>query len=445
MSEGTNMPLTREQRAEKEQLRAYYERIIQKMPAASPFNVNAHLKLAQLYMELGEIPAALQEYALAADVYTNAGEVVKAIAVRKIAERLDTQQPPISSELSMMYFHPGHARAQTGRARPVQPPESGLSAPSSALTQILTPDEFDHAEEGEIASFLKHHPLLACLSWAERQWVEEHVRVSHFAQHDVILRPTHEQEALFLVMEGEVRVVRQHQHEELLLAKFGRPGFFGEISLLTMRRSGATVIAESNCSVLEISRTVFATLVKTHPTLIVTLRASATQRALDSKLAHIPLFTDLSTPERQKIVEFLAPVAVKKGAAIVTEGESGDCMYLIQSGTVGVYTKLMLDHHGSPPEAFDADEQLHLATLQDGDFFGEQALITNQRRNATVIALTDTQLLRFARADLDAVVRAFPRIGQLLKQYHYQRTTATLESLHTAFQQKETQMFASET
>ena len=69
-----------------------------------------------------------------------------------------------------------------------------------------------------------------------------------------------------------------------------------------------------------------------------------------------------------------------------------------------------------------------------GDFFGEQALITNEPRNATIIALTDVELLRFAKSDLAAVVRSYPRVEELLKKYHQQRNTATIASLKAALQ-----------
>ena len=64
-----------------------------------------------------------------------------------------------------------------------------------------------------------------------------------------------------------------------------------------------------------------------------------------------------------------------------------------------------------------------------GGFFGEQALITHEPRSATIIALTDVQLLKFTKHDLAVVVKDHPRVGTLLKKYHEQRISDTLESL----------------
>jgi CRP-like cAMP-binding protein len=155
------------------------------------------------------------------------------------------------------------------------------------------------------------------------------------------------------------------------------------------------------------------------------------RKELDYKLANVPLFTYLDADERQKIAEFLSPVSVKKGTTIIHEGEIGDCMYLIKSGEFGVYTILIEEGEGSPAES--DQEQLHLATLKAGDFFGEQALITNEPRNATIIALTDAGLLRFSKSDLATIVINHPRIGELLRTYNQQRNTATIASLKSAF------------
>jgi CRP-like cAMP-binding protein len=157
----------------------------------------------------------------------------------------------------------------------------------------------------------------------------------------------------------------------------------------------------------------------------------STRKELDHKLANVPLFSYLTADERQKIAETLSPVSVKKGATIIHEGEIGDCMYLIRSGEVGVYTILTEKGEGSSAEA--DQEQLHLATLKAGDFFGEQALITNEPRNATIIALTDAELLQFSKSDLATIVINHPRIGELLRTYNQQRNSATITSLKSAF------------
>ncbi|MCP4399655.1 MAG: cyclic nucleotide-binding domain-containing protein [bacterium] len=415
---------------------AYYQSIIEKLPHSSPFCINAHLKLGKLYQELEQKEEALQEYVNAALKYTESGEVVKALAVKQKISELSAEDPPASALSGTAYFHHEETLEQGTAAPPPgvrmsqeQKPEVAVSSQTSPLD---TP-ELD-GEDAEIASHLRRNILFKELSWAERQWLEENVIVYHFGRDRSILQGEHEQDSLFVILEGYVKIVFEDDEERTcVLAILGAGDFFGEVSLLTKEQTGAYAVAGSAGSVLEIPKTVIATLIKKHPSIVETLKDVSFHRILDSTLANVALFRHLNNAERQKIADFLAPLTIEKGTQIITEGDFGDCMYLIKSGEVGVYTKLMMEE-GTENFAELEQQQLHLATLMEGDFFGEQALMTNERRNATVIALSDLQLLRFSKPDLEVIIKNYPRVSELLRRYHHQRSSDTMESLHQAFQ-----------
>jgi len=70
----------------------------------------------------------------------------------------------------------------------------------------------------------------------------------------------------------------------------------------------------------------------------------------------------------------------RDGEVIVREGETGECMYVIQEGQVEV----LLEKEG---------KQARLAVMSEGDFFGEMALIEREVRSATVRALGNVRVL----------------------------------------------------
>ena len=70
------------------------------------------------------------------------------------------------------------------------------------------------------------------------------------------------------------------------------------------------------------------------------------------------------------------------GTAIISQGEIGDDFYIIKSGSVSVSTQ----------------EQGEVATLSDGAFFGEMALLSDEPRAATITALTTVLCLVLERA-----------------------------------------------
>lgn len=75
---------------------------------------------------------------------------------------------------------------------------------------------------------------------------------------------------------------------------------------------------------------------------------------------------------------------VPEGTLVMRQGEPGNCAYLIQSGSVRVYT----EHDG---------KRVDLAKLDLGQIFGEMALIFDEPRTASVIATEDCNLIVLTR------------------------------------------------
>lgn len=78
----------------------------------------------------------------------------------------------------------------------------------------------------------------------------------------------------------------------------------------------------------------------------------------------------------------------KAGEVVIKQGEDGDFFYAITSGRCGVVRETPLNKEG-----------IRLAELGVGDTFGEEALISESKRNATVTMLTDGSLMRLAKED----------------------------------------------
>jgi CRP-like cAMP-binding protein len=76
------------------------------------------------------------------------------------------------------------------------------------------------------------------------------------------------------------------------------------------------------------------------------------------------------------------------GEAIIRQGDEGDYFYVIAKGKCVVTRETPLNREG-----------IKLAELTVGDSFGEEALISDARRNATVTALTDVVAMRLNRED----------------------------------------------
>ncbi len=111
------------------------------------------------------------------------------------------------------------------------------------------------------------------------------------------------------------------------------------------------------------------------------------------KLFRSPVFQRLPASNLHKIVQRLKTLEVRRGDKIITQGEAGDCLYILRAGKCQV-TRC------PRPNA----RAIQLAELAPGDLFGEDALLSGQPRAVDVTMLTDGVVLRLEKEDFLSLV-----------------------------------------
>lgn len=127
-------------------------------------------------------------------------------------------------------------------------------------------------------------------------------------------------------------------------------------------------------------------------------------------LPHIPLFSALSNDELIAVLrEAMEVRAFAAGEVILREGEPGEAMYALAQGTVSVLRQNRL-----------------VASMDEGSFFGEMALLSGSARLATVTAQTDVVVLEFPRASMDALIERYANVKSGLEAFFRERLLANL-------------------
>jgi rhodanese-related sulfurtransferase len=103
-------------------------------------------------------------------------------------------------------------------------------------------------------------------------------------------------------------------------------------------------------------------------------------------------FSNLPSAHIAELLNRFARLEVRAGDIIVREGEAGDYYYVIESGRASV-TRLV------------GGVVVTLADLKSGDAFGEEALVSDAKRNATVTMKLPGVLLRLAKHDFVALLK----------------------------------------
>ncbi len=90
----------------------------------------------------------------------------------------------------------------------------------------------------------------------------------------------------------------------------------------------------------------------------------------------------------------LQEVPVERGQEVIKQGEDGDFYYIISRGRCKITRQSA------------SGSTVTLAELKDGDAFGEEALLSNAKRNATITMTTDGLLMRLSKTDFEELLKA---------------------------------------
>jgi CRP-like cAMP-binding protein/Fe-S-cluster-containing hydrogenase component 2 len=206
-----------------------------------------------------------------------------------------------------------------------------------------------------------------------------------------------------------------------LAAALGPGDIFGEMSCLSIAPRSATVVAETDCVLVEMLRNVYELLQKS-PAFKKQSDEKYRARALESHLKNLPIFEALS-PEHLDHLRHNAELATHEpGQVIFHEGDAADDektggLYLLRLGQVKVSIK-------SP------GGERTLAYLTKGDCFGEIGLLRGAQRTATCTAFdhpfadetgrkrrtSQVELVRIRPADFKDLIEKYPKIRGRLEQ-----------------------------
>jgi uncharacterized membrane protein len=124
----------------------------------------------------------------------------------------------------------------------------------------------------------------------------------------------------------------------------------------------------------------------------------ASQMTLES-LRSVPLFASLDDDAAKDLRNLLSEKTVTQNTRLFRRGETGDAMYLIESGRVRISIR------------DDDKNEVTLAELAQGDFFGEMSIIDGRQRSADAQVIEDSRLAVLSRDAFLSFVRKKPDVA----------------------------------
>jgi len=185
----------------------------------------------------------------------------------------------------------------------------GIRIPYPTRTLQIERPARDRQQEVQTAAriILRQQPLFKCLSDEQLDALMPRGRVAHFGKDEKLIRQGDTGESMFILVEGQANVVLERNGSSKFVASLSRGDCFGEMSLLTGERRSATVIANTDCEVVEIARPILAKSLKQNPELLKELSQLLAKRQMenDGVLAAEISETGLKARETRYAASFL--------------------------------------------------------------------------------------------------------------------------------------------
>ena len=244
---------------------------------------------------------------------------------------------------------------------------------------------------------LGHISFMRDLDEVERQVVASRLVPERFAPSEAIFRSGDAASGIYFIESGSIRLIGDDDFTEL-----GPGDTFGEMAVMSGKPHANTAQAAVDSTVWQLTPSDFARLAETYPSIRATLSRNLRSRlsAADvvqavGMLQRMPIFANLSREALDDVASHLLLRHIPVGEVIFAPGDSGDAMYIVESGQV---------------ELIKEDEQRRetLARLIPGDFFGEMALLTGQSRTVTACAVSHSNLWVLYRTDFDSMLVKHP-------------------------------------
>ncbi|MGI9105068.1 MAG: cyclic nucleotide-binding domain-containing protein [Pyrinomonadaceae bacterium] len=132
-------------------------------------------------------------------------------------------------------------------------------------------------------------------------------------------------------------------------------------------------------------------------------KLTANGETLAERLSTISIFTPLNADELSRLACASHNHVYAPGEAIIRAGEDGDSMFVVHHGHVAV-------------QIMDDGQPRTVATLGEGDFFGEMALFTGEPRSAHVVAAEETEVLEIGHEAMKYLFETNPALVESLGQ-----------------------------
>ena len=256
-----------------------------------------------------------------------------------------------------------------------------------------------------LAEFLGSVELLSPFKPEELEHLAQHAEVRSYAFGETVCNLGDFAEGLCVVKSGAVRLFIEEHGKETSMGVRKARGVVADIAMLREYRHEASVRASAKTELLYIPRTVTAPILAQNPAAQAFVSSYV---AINSAGGFVTRLFDLPGKiDRAELEEAVRSVGVKRIAAgreiLKQDARDERRLYVVRQGEV----RIVRTEEGTP---------YSLATLHQGEIFGEKACVLRQEQLASAIAVTDVRVLVIPEKTVHLILGRNPKLREVLEE-----------------------------
>jgi len=245
-------------------------------------------------------------------------------------------------------------------------------------------------------------PILAPLSTLQLREVMVESTVHTPKPGEVIFRRNDFTNTFYCIVQGEVDIQINPTNEKEVVT-LGTGAFFGEMGLIAGRRRSATIVAKTDCVLIEVPRRTMIKLMNSVPAVKRVMDETAIVRQIQTYLA-----PQVSTVDLAEVVANSSLQRFGAGQELFHQGDAGDSVHLIRNGSVTVSRTI-------------GGKDVVLSYVPSGNYVGEMALLLDSPRTATIKAAVATESIKIDGAAFKKLLDRAPQLKQSITDKVRQR------------------------
>jgi subfamily B ATP-binding cassette protein HlyB/CyaB len=253
--------------------------------------------------------------------------------------------------------------------------------------------------------FLSTVEILSPFSRDELERLAAHAESRHFAFGETVCNAGEPADGLFVIKSGSVRIFTEERGKEISMGVRKTGEIFADIAMLRNYLHESSVRASAKTELLFIPRTAIEPVIAGNPDALAFVTSYV---AISSAGGFVTQLFDLrSKLNKVELEECVRSVGAKRMSAekeILRQGAREDRrLYVVRQGEV----RIVRHEEGS---------DYVLATLRQGEIFGEKACLLRQEQMVSVIANTETRLLVIPEKTVHFILERNPKLREALEE-----------------------------